>query len=190
MRRGWWTTLLLDLGMMLFALAPAFGGRLFLREADAQHTMFPEGTGSVRKTLDLSPGELAALEKALGRRIETRTYPYLEVHTTKSVIGVIFLVDVLGQSLPITFAVGVTMDGALKDIEVMVYREPRGEEIQEGRFRKQFVGKRLTDYIVLGKDIDAISGASISSRSATYAARKALSLAGILFGRIRAKEKQ
>jgi hypothetical protein len=35
----------------------------------------------------------------------------------------------------------------------------------------------------LGKDIDAISGATISSRSASYAARKALALFEVLRSR-------
>jgi Na+-translocating ferredoxin:NAD+ oxidoreductase RnfG subunit len=98
-------------------------------------------------------------------------------------VGFILILDVIGESQPITFAVGITRDGALRDIQVMAYREPQGEAIQEKRFRKQFVGKRSKDPITLDKDIDAISGATISSRSATLAARKGLLLAELLHGR-------
>ena len=66
-------------------------------------------------------------------------------------------------------------------------REPQGEQIKEARFRRQFAGKRLKDPITLGKDVDVISGASISSRSATYAARKALWLAEIARSRVTAE---
>ena len=145
--------------------------------------MFPESTSSTRKVLHLSDTELATLVKELGRRVEVRDYPYLEVRADQKDVGDIFILDVLGQTLPITFAVGVEPRGAVRDIQVMVYREPRGDEVREDRFRRQFRGKRLADPIALGRDVDAISGATISSRSATYATRKALALDAILRAR-------
>ena len=158
----------------------AAADRVYLRESDAPHAMFPASTGSTRQLLELSDAERAALGKALGRRIEAKSYPYLEVRTERQVLGVIFLLDVIGQSQPITFAVAVRGDGTVEDVRVMVYRESHGDEIEDHRFRKQFVGKALKDSITLGADIDAISGATISSRSETFAVRKSLALAEIL----------
>jgi len=68
----------------------------------------------------------------------------------------------------------------VQDVQVMVYREPHGAEIRERRFRAQFSGKHLGQPLVVGKDIDAISGATISSHSAAYAVRKGLGLTDIL----------
>ena len=175
--------------IVLVASAPVLAAQVFLREADAPRAIFPESTASTRKTLELSDAELAKLGKALGRKVEARSYPYLEVHRNHEIIGFIFMLDVIGQSQPIGFAVGVTPGGALQGVEVMVYREPQGDEIHEKRFRKQFAGKGLKDPIALGKDIDAISGATISSRSATYAARKGLLLGELLRARASAKDK-
>ncbi len=166
-------------GVILIAPAPVLGGQTYLHEADAAHAMFPDSTASVRRHLDLGDAEVAALSKALGRRIDARSYPYIEVKNEKGLLGLIFILDVIGETQPITFAIGVTADGALQDVQVMVYREPQGEAIQEKRFRKQFVGKRAKDPLTLDKDIDAISGATISSRSATFAARKGLLLAEV-----------
>lgn len=170
-------------GIVIVAPAVALADQAYLKEPDAPRAMFPESDGSVRKTLELSGAELEFLSRTLGRRIEARTYPYLEVHKGPASVGFIFIMDVLGQTLPITFAVGAGVDGALRDVQVMVYREPRGEEIQEARFRRQFKGKRLQDPLALGRDIDAITGATISARSAAYAARKGLALAAILLSR-------
>jgi Na+-translocating ferredoxin:NAD+ oxidoreductase RnfG subunit len=183
------TALVVGPTVVLVAPVPALGAQVFLREADAPRAIFPESTAATRKTLDLNEAELAALGKALARKIEVRRYSYLEVRSNSGTIGFIFMLDVIGQSQPIGFAVGVTPDGTLQDVQVMVYREPQGEEIQEKRFRKQFTGKRLKDPIALGKDIDAISGATISSRSATYAARKGLVLVELLRARSGAEVK-
>ncbi len=166
--------------VVLVSAAPALGAQTYLREADAPRVIFPGSTAATRKVLDLDDPELVAVSRALGRKVEMRSYPYLEVRNDQGLVGVIFILDVVGQSLPIEFAIGVTPEGALKDVEVMVYREPQGEAIEEARFRRQFVGKHLTDPIAIGKDIDAISGATISAHAATYAARKGLALAQVL----------
>jgi FMN-binding domain len=170
---------------LLSVAMPAFADQLFLRESDAARAIFGEHVTSLRKTLELSPAELAELSRILERKVEVRRYPYLEVRREggadpKPLLGEIFLLDVIGQSQPVTFAVGVKEDGTLQDVQVMVYREPHGDEIREKRFRAQFAGKKLQDPLVVGKDIDAISGATISSNSAAYAARKGLVLADLL----------
>jgi electron transport complex protein RnfG len=55
----------------------------------------------------------------------------------------------------------------------MVYREPRGDEVRDARFRKQFEGKTAQDPLRLDRDIDAVSGATISSASTAVAVRRA-----------------
>jgi Na+-translocating ferredoxin:NAD+ oxidoreductase RnfG subunit len=170
-------------GIVILVPAPVHGAQTYLREADAARAMFPQSTAAARRTLRLSDVDLAAMAKALGRRVEIRSYAYLEVTGEKGSAGIVLFLDVLGESQPITFAVGVTAEGTVQDVQVMVYREPQGEAIQEKRFRKQFVGKRSQDPITLDKDIDAISGATISSRSATFAVRKGLLLAEVLRSR-------
>jgi Na+-translocating ferredoxin:NAD+ oxidoreductase RnfG subunit len=178
MNRPLSTLLLVSALGALGAFAPTTAGaaQVYLREADAPHAIFPASMSASRATLELSDSELGSLSKAIGRKVQVRSYPYIEVRGENGILGRIFLLEVVGQSLPIEFAVGVAASGAIQDIQVMAYREPQGDAIQEERFRRQFVGKRLTDPIALGKDIDVISGASISAQSATYAARKGLAL--------------
>ena len=166
------------------AAVTAAADRVYVKESEVPAVMFGSGARAAKKTLELTDDQLAALGKALGRKVEARSYPYLAVEDARGApLGVIFLLDVIGQSLPITFAVAVAPDGAIRDLQVLVYRESHGDEITDKRFRRQFTGKRASDPIALGKDIDAISGATISSRSATFAARKSLRLAELLRGR-------
>jgi len=159
---------------------PAAADKTYLREADAASAMFPAGKAAAHKQLELSKPELDALGKALGWHVDGARYPYLEVTVNELVLGWIFLLDVIGQAQPITFAVAVTREGVVHDVRVMVYRETHGDEIEDARFRKQFVGKSLKDPIVLGKDIDAITGATISSRAEAVAVRKTLVLTDLL----------
>jgi Na+-translocating ferredoxin:NAD+ oxidoreductase RnfG subunit len=168
--------------MLAILLSPqlAAADHTYLREADAAHVMFPTSTAATRATLELSDSEVAVLDKSLGRHVVGKTYPYLDVVAADKHLGVIFLLDVIGQAEPITFAVAITSGGVVQDVRVMVYREPHGAEIEDSRFHKQFVGKALKDPITLGKDVDAISGATISSRSEAFAVKKSLGLADLM----------
>jgi Na+-translocating ferredoxin:NAD+ oxidoreductase RnfG subunit len=171
---------LLVFAIVLACVRPVAAEHVFLREADAGHAMWPKSVTTARKTLTLSESEREALGKLIGWKVTAADYPYLEVRDERGLLGVIFLLDVLGQAQPITFAVAVGTDATVHDVRVMVYRESHGDEIEHKRFHKQFYGKTLMDPLALGKDIDAISGATISSRSETFAVKKSLALYDVL----------
>lgn len=70
-----------------------------------------------------------------------------------------------------TFDYLVLLDPNLIIVEtkVLVYRENYGEEIGSKRWLKQFKDKTQDDTLILGDNISAISGATISARSMTNA---------------------
>jgi Na+-translocating ferredoxin:NAD+ oxidoreductase RnfG subunit len=82
--------------------------------------------------------------------------------------------NVKGKDQPITFLVAIDSANALKDIDVLVYREPYGGEVAYEPWRKQFRGKTSGAPLEVGKDIRNVSGATISSHSVTLGVRKAL----------------
>ena len=81
-----------------------------------------------------------------------------------------------GQHLPITFAVKLSPDGVVQRQEIVAYREARGDEVRDARFRNQFVGKSARDPLLPGDDIVAVSGATISSRAMAVGVKRALVL--------------
>ncbi len=178
--------------LALLCATVARGDERLLTEAQAPRALFGPDAAGTPGLLRLSGPELDELSRRVGRRVTLRDYRYLDVHRetgrdggAATPLGVIVFLSVMGQNLPIDFAVGVRPDGTLQDIQLLVYREPYGKEIDERRFRRQFAGKTARDPLVVGKDIDAISGASISSIAAAYAAKKGLALAEILRRRVR-----
>ena len=78
-----------------------------------------------------------------------------------------------GLHQPITFATRLSPRGAVERLEIMVYREPRGDEVRDARFRRQFEGKTAQDPLRLNRDIDAVSGATVSSASMASGVRRA-----------------
>ena len=69
-------------------------------------------------------------------------------------------------------------DGTVKDVEIMVYREPHGWEVRFESFMKQFFGRGGDDPF---NDIHSITGATLSVRSMTRGVRKAVVEYKVLF---------
>ena len=102
------------------------------------------------------------------------TVSVLRVSRADSLLGFAAIGNVLGKDQPITFLVAVGPDDRLKDVDVLVYREPRGGEVAYDAWRKQFRGKRAADSLRVGKNIRSISGATISVNAVTTGVRRTL----------------
>ena len=72
--------------------------------------------------------------------------------------------EVVGKHEMIKYAVGINANGSVKQIQVMDYVESYGYEVAEKKWHQQFVGKTADAPIKLGKDIDNISGATLSCK--------------------------
>ncbi|CCQ92091.1 hypothetical protein NITGR_950049 [Nitrospina gracilis 3/211] len=70
----------------------------------------------------------------------------------------------IGRSYPITFMVVINPDGTVRDVEIMVYREPHGWEVRFEPFMSQFFGRNAKNPF---NDINNITGATLSVRSMT-----------------------
>lgn len=106
--------------------------------------------------------------------VKVDTVSVLRISRDGALLGFAQVRNVKGKDQPITYLVAVDDHDALKDLDVLVYREPYGGEVAYEPWRKQFRGKAATAPLIVGKDIKNISGATISSHSVTLGVRKAL----------------
>ena len=161
---------------------PAFAVALLLRilAAPAQpvgtpallHEMF---RASERVTyVELSAQEVTA---ATGQP-HGKVFVYV-AYTHGAVDGFAVIDDEKGLHEPITLGVQVDPQGRIARVAVLAYREAYGGEVRDPRFLKQFNGKTLASALTPGVDVDAISGATISSRSVATLARRALVLCAL-----------
>jgi len=88
-----------------------------------------------------------------------------------------WLLDDIGKDKPIT-AGFVVQNGAIEKVQVLVFRESRGWEVKYPFFTRQFHKARLNDGGELSRDVDGITGATLSVRAMTRMARVALLLDG------------
>lgn len=79
-----------------------------------------------------------------------------------------------GKWGPVEYIVSMTVDGKIRSVKVMSYEETRGRPIARLSFMNQYRGKDADSTLEVGKDIIGISGATISSISATFTVKKVL----------------
>ncbi len=126
------------------------------------------------------PAKLAAsVTRVFGRNARVDTLrvdssAVLRVTRGDSLLGFALVGNVIGKEQPITFLVAIDPSDHLKDVDILVYREPHGGEVAYEPWRKQFRGKTAADSLRAGKEIRNISGATISVRSVTAGVRAQL----------------
>jgi Na+-translocating ferredoxin:NAD+ oxidoreductase RnfG subunit len=105
------------------------------------------------------------IEQRLGRSLVKPDYTFYVATTAGRLDGYALFDEERGQHELISFATFFDAEGRVTDVEVLAYREPYGDSIRGERFRRQFVGRSARSGFTADRDIDAVSGASISSRS-------------------------
>jgi Na+-translocating ferredoxin:NAD+ oxidoreductase RnfG subunit len=158
----------------------AFGQEgVFLKEEEAPRAVFPQASAFDRKVIR-STDELK--EKIRQRMGKTKTSLWEDAYVTfvakngEAILGYAVVVEEIGKHRPITFVVGVGTDGKIKDVALMVYREAYGGEVRDRRFLQQYKGKELKDSLLPYRDIQNISGATLSVEAVGRASKKALAL--------------
>ena len=84
--------------------------------------------------------------------------------------------EVIGRQNLITYAIGIDAGGALRNLEIMAYRESHGGEVRNPAWRDQFSGRRSLDELRFRTDIKNISGATLSSEHLTEGVRWLMAL--------------
>lgn len=185
-RRGapWLRPALLPLvmGACLLAPASARAQAVYWNQRELLGEFFRTSEQVTFRQFDLAalPEARAHITQQLGYTPARTRYTVYVATTAGRVDGYAIFDDELGQHLPISFAVKLSPSGTVARQEVVAYREARGDEIRDGRFRAQFVGKGPRDTVRAGDDIVAISGATISSRAMAAGVKRALVLLDVL----------
>lgn len=86
-----------------------------------------------------------------------------------------WILDEIGKEQPITAGI-VVNEGKIESVKVLAFRETRGWEVRYPFFTDQFKGVLLDEQDELNKNIDGISGATLSVNALTRLARLALLL--------------
>lgn len=157
------------LPLAMLAVSPACYAVQYLSVEQAQALMFPD-TVLAPLPLTLSSEQKKAIETRAGTTVRQT-----ELRLWRAASGGYFMVDqVLGKHEFITYAVALDDSGAVRQIEILDYRETHGDEVRRPGWRSQFSGKTSADTLRVNKDIQNISGATLSCVHITDGVRRLL----------------
>ena len=151
---------------------------ILLTKKQALEIAFPDADEIKKERLWMDKGQIRAIEEELMSKIhETRFTFYTGIKNGKP-MGSMLIDNIIGKSFPITFMTVLNTDGTVRDVEIMVYREPQGWEVKYKSFRSQFYGK---DSSSNPATISSISGATLSVNSVKRGVYKALAAYKVLY---------
>ncbi|MEO8154027.1 MAG: FMN-binding protein [Rhizobacter sp.] len=150
----------------------------YLSAEQARKLMFPEADSFEQREINLDATQL----QALGSNGTPARSVHWVVQVAKhadNVLGYVVVDEVIGKFELITYAVGLNVDGGVRQLEVLSYRESHGHEVRLPAWRRQFIGKTSASPLRVGEDIANISGATLSCTHVTDGVRRIVAVLGL-----------
>lgn len=181
---------LLIIGLCIsLALSGVSYAFVLLTKKQALKKVFGKGREIVTETKRLKGETLARIKKRLGgklvhfqkgsesKRVKGKTKIDFHFALKDGQKTGVAIIDVEpGKWGPVKFIIAMDLKGTVRKVRVMSYQEKRGRPIARLSFLRQYRGKTSKSRLKVGKDITGVSGATISSISATFAVKKAIVL--------------
>jgi hypothetical protein len=157
------------LPMAAIAICAPAQALVYLSVEQAQQLMYA-GHSLTPMPVVLSKEDIAAIEHDSGVKVYAGS-----LRAWKADDGGHFFVDaVIGKHDLITYAVALTAEGKVRQTEILEYREAYGGEVRSAKWRAQFTGRQHGDALRIGRDIQNISGATLSCEHVTDGIRRIL----------------
>ena len=158
---------LILLGGILFGGSP-------IRDAAEKYiiSQFDVDVSISMHTLKLDTELKVLVQNKVKQRFYRDELYYWNISNNDTTIAYALMDNVLGKSMPITFLVILNNEGNILASEVIKYREAYGDEVGNKNWLAQFTHCNNTADFKVGKNIDGISGATISVNSLTKGIQK------------------
>lgn len=144
----------------------------YMSPQQAQQAMFPQADRFTVRDVALDAAQLQTLASKAGLPARSAQWKVIEASQGGKLLGWVVVDNVVGKFELITYAVALTPEAAVKQVEVLSYRESHGSEIRLPAWRQQFVGKTAASGLRPGQDIANISGATLSCSHVTDGVRR------------------
>lgn len=149
----------------------------YMTPQQAQQALFPQADRFELREIKLDAAQMQAMAARYGVPARSAQWKLLEATQAGKRLGWVVVDNVVGKFELITYAVGISADGSVKQVEILSYRESHGGEVRLPAWRQQFVGKTVQSPIKVGSDIANISGATLSCTHLTEGIKR---IAGVI----------
>ncbi len=166
-------SLIVPLLLLIAMIAPARAVDVFMEPDVFLSEVF--GTQAPEPSFLWLKGDLKAeMQEILGRKPGGLRMRYWQDSERT-----VWILEEIGKTQPITTGISIKAS-AIERVQVLIYRESHGWEVRYPFFTDQFRGMTLEEDRTLSRQVDGISGATLSVRALTKLARLALRLDAIV----------
>ncbi len=152
--------------------------QVFLTKKQALEIAFPDADKVKRVKKWLTDEQKKTIGELCFQKIESRRMSFYAGMRDGVPIGYVLFDHQIGKSYPISYMVVLNLDGTVRDVEILVYREPRGWEVRYPSFMDQFTGSTAdTDF----RNINTITGATLSVNAMVKGVSRASAAYKVLF---------
>ncbi|MDA0691932.1 MAG: FMN-binding protein [Nitrospinae bacterium] len=161
-----------------FSEEKEFDLQVYLTKEEALGVAFPGADATDKERKWLSEEQKKAIAKMSLVEINEKWLTFYVGKKNGTPMGYTLIDHMIGKSFPITFMTVLNLDGTVRDVEILVYREPRGWEVKFPSFMSQFFGRNAqSDF----REINTITGATLSVNAITTGVKKAVSAYQVLY---------
>ena len=172
--------LLFAISIMLWSLAsPCAEARVFYSKQEALRVAFPEADTVDKQIFFLTDEQVKRVEGLARSRLESKLATFYIGKTDGEITGYAMIDIHTVRTLPEALMVVLSPTGEVVSTVVLAFYEPP-EYLSSDRWLKQFDQKALTPDLWMGRDIAAITGATLSVHAVTRAVRRILALYQVL----------
>lgn len=168
------TSTFASLALVAAFAASAAGAKVLLSADEALALAFP-GCAIARGTIYLTEPELRAARDLAGSEIPSAVIHPYRAQAGERLCGTAYFDSHRVRTLAETVMVALDAEGEIARVEVLSFDEPL-DYLPRGEWYAQFVGRELEPGTELGRAIRPVTGATLTARATTAAARRALAI--------------
>src|SRR5207247_6771432 len=107
---------------------------VYLTTEQALKLLFPQSQNVKAEELRLTLEQKARIQERIGWKFPEERFRAFKAETNGKIDGYAVIQETIGKHRTITYMVGVSPDGRVTSVELLVYRESKGNEVPMKRF--------------------------------------------------------
>jgi transcriptional regulator of nitric oxide reductase len=164
---------------LLLLVAPTIQAKVFFSQSTALGMAFPDADRIEKTTHILTPEQVSDIERRARSKVQSRLVAIHSAWRGDELLGYAHIDVHEVRTKPEGFMVTLGPEGVVRGVRVLAFYEPI-EYLPSSRWYDLFAGKRRDDGLRLGRDVDAVTGATLSARAATEGVRRMLAYYDVL----------
>ncbi len=160
--------------LLVLSLVPSTSTKALTTKKEALEMAFPKGQVN-KEILYFSEAERRQIEELAQVKMDSGLFTVYRGYRGNRPVGYAFIDTRIIRSKPATFLVVLSPGGKIRKSRILAWEEPPEYHPSE-RWLAQFEGHGLEPHVRLGGEIQAMSGASLSSQTLTNGIRRVLAI--------------